>query len=60
MIVFGSDHAGFFLKNFLFQKIKQLNFSVLDCGVFSDIHSVDYPDFAFKVVKQLKRNQILN
>ncbi len=45
MIVIGSDHGGFELKNILVDFLKQQNYDVLDVGTYSE-ESVDYPDIA--------------
>ena len=54
-IILASDHAGFKLKeeikNFLIKKRKK----VMDLGTYSK-NSVDYPDFAHRLSKKIKRN----
>ena len=45
MIVIGSDHGGFELKNILVDYLKGQNYEVLDVGTYSE-ESVDYPDIA--------------
>ena len=45
MIVIGSDHGGFDLKNILVDFLKEKNYDVLDVGTYSE-DSVDYPDIA--------------
>jgi len=44
-IAFGSDHAGFDLKNQLMPSAAQLGHEILDVGAF-DASPSDYPDFA--------------
>jgi RpiB/LacA/LacB family sugar-phosphate isomerase len=44
-IVFGSDHAGFDLKNQLMPVVAELGHEVIDVGAF-DRSPSDYPDFA--------------
>lgn len=44
----GSDHGGFLLKEFIKEKLKSLNYELIDYGTKSS-DSVDYPDFAYKV-----------
>ncbi len=44
-IVFGSDHAGFDLKNQLMPTAAELGHEILDIGAF-DANPSDYPDFA--------------
>jgi ribose 5-phosphate isomerase B len=51
-ILIASDHAGFELKNKLVEALKN-NFEVQDFGPQS-LDSVDYPDFANLVCKNLK------
>lgn len=54
-IVIGSDHAGFALKEKIIQALKtQYEFD--DVGTFSE-ESVDYPDFADKVVRKLQHKE---
>ena len=48
LIVVGSDHAGFDLKHFVIEDLKQQGHQVLDAGADSAA-AVDYPDFAEKV-----------
>ena len=43
-IVVASDHAGFELKEFLKQELKDMGYEVLDLGT-NSTESVDYPDF---------------
>lgn len=47
-IVFGSDHAGFELKEKLIEYCKNKNFSILDKGCYS-IERADYPDYGHEV-----------
>ena len=49
-IAVGSDHAGFKLKTRIKSLLNELGFLVLDLGTQDEI-SVDYPDYAKKVVK---------
>ncbi|HPE40707.1 MAG TPA: ribose 5-phosphate isomerase B [Bacteroidales bacterium] len=48
-IVIGSDHAGFYLKQFIIEHFTKL-FTFEDVGTFSS-ESVDYPDFAHPLAK---------
>lgn len=50
-IFIASDHAGFELKNYLVQQLKE-QFSVADLGAES-IDSVDYPDYAQSLSKNV-------
>lgn len=51
-ITFGSDHSGFKLKSALVKFARDLGYEVVDIGAFSN-KSVDYPDFAKKVAKEV-------
>ena len=50
-IYFGSDHAGFALKEALINEL-QNEYEIIDCGTYST-ESVDYPDFASSVCQKL-------
>lgn len=54
-ILIASDHAGFELKSLLKKELTNLGFSVVDLGCDSSEKSVDYPDFAQKLCKKLKK-----
>jgi ribose 5-phosphate isomerase B len=56
VIAFGADHAGFPLKQTLIEAVRSFDHYALDLGTHSD-DSVDYPDFAHKVVDALKTQQ---
>ncbi|MDA8715170.1 ribose 5-phosphate isomerase B [Flavobacteriales bacterium] len=56
-IAIGCDHAGFVLKEKLKEHLERLKYSILDCGAYSDA-SVDYPDFAHAVGKEINDNNI--
>jgi len=58
-IAVGSDHAGYKLKTRIKILLNELGFSVLDLGTEDEI-SVDYPDYAEKVVKAIKRGNAKN
>lgn len=53
ILYIGSDHRGVYLKNHLVNFLKSYNYEVIDEGTLSDEKSVDYPDFAHKVAKQV-------
>ena len=55
IVSIASDHAGFKLKEIIISHLKALKIEVIDNGPKSD-ESVDYPDFAKKVVDDLKRS----
>lgn len=48
VVVIGSDHGGFHLKEALRQYIRELGYQVDDVGTF-DEQACDYPDFAYAV-----------
>lgn len=58
VIAFGCDHAGLNLKNELIETAKSFGYPILDCGT-KTLDSVDYPDFANKVVQALKTDQAI-
>ncbi|MCP3887558.1 MAG: ribose 5-phosphate isomerase B [Desulfobulbaceae bacterium] len=51
-IALGSDHGGFELKEVLKTYLLQSNYDIIDVGCLTK-ESVDYPDFADKVVQQI-------
>jgi ribose 5-phosphate isomerase B len=51
-IAVGSDHAGFELKEKLARRLQELGHEIDDCGTHS-ADSVDYPDFAVAVARQV-------
>lgn len=53
IIAFACDHAGVSLKNNLIEEARSFGFLTLDLGTDS-LESVDYPDFANKVVDAVK------
>ncbi len=52
-IAVGSDHAGFPLKQVVIDAAEALGHKVIDVGTEYASVSVDYPDFAYKVGKQV-------
>ncbi|MGC8602800.1 MAG: ribose 5-phosphate isomerase B [Desulfomonilaceae bacterium] len=52
-VLIGSDHAGFFLKELIKQKLTTEGYSVIDVGCFSE-SSCDYPVFAADLCKQIQ------
>ncbi|MBX9697273.1 MAG: ribose 5-phosphate isomerase B [Alphaproteobacteria bacterium] len=56
-LAIASDHAGFKLKQHLIQKLKEMSMPVDDLGT-HDESSVDYPDFAIKVVEKILRGDV--
>lgn len=55
-IALAADHGGFEMKNQIAQYLKNKNFDVFDLGTNSS-DSVDYPDFAQKVVLKLLQSE---
>ncbi len=51
-IAIGSDHAGFELKEFIKEVLKEKGIDFVDVGTHSQ-ESVDYPDFAKKVCDEV-------
>lgn len=51
-IAIGSDHAGFELKEKLKEYLSEKNVDIIDVGT-NSIESVDYPDFAYDVAKNV-------
>jgi RpiB/LacA/LacB family sugar-phosphate isomerase len=56
LVVVGSDHAGYDLKQFVIQGLKTQGHDILDVGTDSTV-AVDYPDFAAKVGRALLAHQ---
>ena len=56
IIVLGSDHAGFELKQELVEYVRELGHRVLDVGTDSTA-PVDYPDFAHKVGEAVAKRE---
>lgn len=52
MLVIGSDHGGYELKNKLKDYLINKGIEVVDCGIFHD-EAVDYPDIAKDVCKKV-------
>ena len=57
-IVIGSDHAGLELKEYLKGILVRENYEVIDYGTDSP-QSVDYPDYGFKVAKDVAAGAVL-
>lgn len=55
-IAIASDHAGFELKSSIIKHYS--NWSFLDLGVNSASVSVDYPDYAYKVVDCIMQHEV--
>ena len=52
MIVIGSDHGGYELKNHVIKHLIEMGIEVKNCGCFSE-DSVDYPDIAKAVCEEI-------
>ncbi len=56
-IAFGCDHAGYPLHVHLIGVATSQGYTVIDCGTF-DQSSVDYPDYAAKVIEAIKAGEV--
>ncbi len=56
-IAVGSDHAGFAYKEEIRQYLAQQDFTVVDCGTYSE-ERADYPDFAVAVAKRVANHEV--
>ena len=57
-IILASDHAGYSLKEYVKSSLSKKNLEIQDVGTKSSA-SVDYPDYAHKLSKILKKNKNL-
>jgi len=55
-IVIGSDHGGYNLKHKLVKYLDKRGNSVIDLGT-TNINSVDYPDYGFKVGETISKGK---
>lgn len=53
LVIFGSDHAGFEMKESLKSYVSDLGYQVDDKGAYSYEESDDYPDFVIPVAKEV-------
>lgn len=51
-IVIASDHAGFELKQFIIQRLKNKNYTIIDLGT-NSLDSVDYPNYAHQLASRV-------
>lgn len=51
-LIIGSDHAGYLLKNKLFDYLKEQGFEIVDAGTYSE-ESCDYPVIARDVANKI-------
>lgn len=56
VVAIGADHGGFEMKGVLIEYLRELGFSVVDCGT-GGAESVDYPDFAFAVAHMVGQGE---
>ena len=56
-IVIGGDHAGFYLKEKIVEKLSEWGHEVNDVGCYSDA-KVDFPDIALKVCRMVQNNEV--
>ena len=56
MIVIGSDHGGYKLKEEIKKYLKEKEIEYIDCGCETE-ESVDYPDIAKAVVKEMQEKK---
>ena len=56
-IAIGADHAGYELKNYLYEKIESMGHSIVDVGAHTLDPDDDYPDFAKAVGKQVSSQE---
>ena len=55
-IFISSDHAGYSLKNYIFENLKKKKFKIENLGPFDD-KSVDYPIYAKKLANKVSKNK---
>ena len=55
-IYIASDHAGYSLKNFIFEKLKT-KFDIMDLGTNKKSVSVNYPTYAHKLSKMVSKKK---
>ena len=55
-IFISSDHAGFNLKNYIYNILKNKNYKIINLGPFDD-KSVDYPVYAKKLANKVAKNR---
>jgi ribose 5-phosphate isomerase B len=53
----GGDHAGFLMKNEVFQMLKSMAVEIVDCGTHT-AESCDFPDFAELIATKLLKGEI--
>jgi ribose 5-phosphate isomerase B len=58
MIVIGSDHGGFELKEAIKALLQARSIAVMDLGTNNGNDSVDYPDFGESVARKVSRGEV--
>lgn len=53
-----SDHAGFELKKFLLDKLREAGYEVTDFGDFNPIPDDDYPDFVIPLAEAVAKGEL--
>lgn len=56
-IGFAADHAGYEMKSFLIEYLKNKGFDVVDFGT-NSCESCDYPDFAHPLAAAVEKNEV--
>ncbi len=56
LIVLGSDHAGFKIKEFIRELLSKKRYRLMDVGTHS-LRRVDYPDFAEKLALEVRKEK---
>jgi ribose 5-phosphate isomerase B len=56
-IAVGGDHAGFPLKGYVIEVLKELGHEVTDCGSY-DPNPIDFPDITKVVCEKVRRNEV--
>lgn len=55
-VFIGADHAGYALKEKVKVYLERIGISVEDCGPYAYEKTDDYPDYALKVAKKVRRS----
>lgn len=56
-VYLAADHGGFELKKFLIERLKKLNYQVIDGGAFKYDADDDYPDMIKETIIQVAKNE---
>jgi ribose 5-phosphate isomerase B len=56
-IVIASDHAGYQLKQFLAERLKNKNYQIIDLGT-NSLDSVDYPNYAHQLASRVVKENL--